>query len=136
LKRRALLLPVEARYDELVKLPQGTTFGTKVVEAMNAIERDFEPLRNQLPKEYEKFDNALLEDLLRVFDSDTPRAVRPAAESRASRPAVTGLLATDNISLPVASPVPSRGRDERFFNWNVSPVRRAVRRHRQKSTDR
>jgi type I restriction enzyme M protein len=74
LKRRALLLPTEARYDELVQLPQGTSFGTKLVEAMNAIERDFEPLRNQLPKDYEKFDNALLEELLRVFDSETLRS--------------------------------------------------------------
>lgn len=74
LRRRALLLPPEARYDELVKLPRGTNFGTKLVEAMNAIERDFEPLRGQLPKDYDRFDNLLLEDLLRVFDSDTLRA--------------------------------------------------------------
>jgi type I restriction enzyme M protein len=40
---------------------------------MNAIERDFEPLLNQLPKDYEKFGNDLLEDLLRVFDSATLR---------------------------------------------------------------
>lgn len=65
-----------------------------------------------------------------------PRAVMPAAESEASRHAITGLLAKDKVSLPVASSVPSHGRDERFFNWNVSPVRRAVRRHRQKTNDR
>ena len=40
---------------------------------MDAIERDFEPLLNQLPKEYTKFENSLLEDLLRVFDSETLR---------------------------------------------------------------
>src|SRR5216117_3264304 len=40
---------------------------------MNAIERDFEPLLNQLPKDYAKFENSLLEDLLRVFDSETLR---------------------------------------------------------------
>ena len=72
-KRRALLLPREARYDELLKLPKGADLGTALVEAMNAIERDFEPLLNQLPKDYAKFDNALLEDLLRVFDSETLR---------------------------------------------------------------
>jgi len=54
-----------------------------------------------------------------------------AAKAKASRPAVTGLLAQDNVSLPVASSVPARGRDETLFNWNVSPVRRAGRRHRQ-----
>src|SRR3989338_8673616 len=73
LKRRALMLPKEARYDELLKLPKGSNLGTALVEAMNAIERDFEPLRNQLPKDYDKFGNDLLEDLLRIFDSETLR---------------------------------------------------------------
>ena len=72
-KRRALMLPKEARYDELLKLPKGASLGTALVEAMNAIERDFEPLAGQLPKDYEKFGNDLLEDLLRVFDSETLR---------------------------------------------------------------
>ena len=40
---------------------------------MDAIERDFEPLQGQLPKDYDKFENDLLEDLLRVFDSETLR---------------------------------------------------------------
>jgi hypothetical protein len=35
-----------------------------------------------------------------------------AAESEASRHAIAGLLAKGKISLPVASPVPARGRDE------------------------
>lgn len=73
IKRRALLLPREARYDELLKLPKGTNLGSALVEAMNAIERDFEPLLNQLPKDYEKFGSDLLEDLLRVFDTATLR---------------------------------------------------------------
>jgi type I restriction enzyme M protein len=72
-KRRALLLPPEARYDELLKLPKGADLGAALIEAMNAIERDFEPLLNQLPKDYAKFENSLLEDLLRVFDSETLR---------------------------------------------------------------
>src|SRR5258708_1639310 len=67
-KRRALMLPKEARYDTLLALPKGADLGTALVDAMNAIERDFEPLLNQLPKEYTKFENTLLEDLLRVFD--------------------------------------------------------------------
>jgi type I restriction enzyme M protein len=41
---------------------------------MNAIERDFPPLLNQLPKDYEKFGNDLLEDLLRIFDSEALRS--------------------------------------------------------------
>ncbi len=73
IKRRALMLPKEARYDELLKLPKGTNLGSALVDAMNAIERDFEPLLNQLPKDYDKFGNDLLEDLLRIFDSDALR---------------------------------------------------------------
>ncbi len=72
-RRRALMLPKEARYDELLKLPTGTNLGTALVEAMNAIERDYEPLREQLPKDYDKFGDDLLEDLLRVFDSNVLR---------------------------------------------------------------
>jgi len=72
-KRRALMLPIEARYGTLLALPKGADLGTALVDAMNAIERDFEPLLNQLPKEYTKFENSLLEDLLRVFDSETLR---------------------------------------------------------------
>lgn len=74
LKRRALMLPKEARYDELLKLPKGVNLGTAIVKAMDSIERDFEPLQGQLPKDYDKFENDLLEDLLRVFDSETLRA--------------------------------------------------------------
>ena len=73
LKRRALMLPKEARFDELLKLPKGTNLGAALVEAMNAIERDFEPLLNQLPKDYDKFESNLLEEILRIFDSEVLR---------------------------------------------------------------
>ncbi|MEI8079511.1 MAG: type I restriction-modification system subunit M N-terminal domain-containing protein, partial [bacterium] len=69
LKRRALMLPPEARYNELLRLPRSADLGAALVAAMNAIERDFEPLQGQLPKEYDRFERNLLEDLLRVFDS-------------------------------------------------------------------
>jgi type I restriction enzyme M protein len=73
LKRRALMLPKEACYDDLLKLPKGSNLGAALVTAMNAIERDFEPLLNTLPKDYDKFENDLLEDLLRIFDSEVLR---------------------------------------------------------------
>jgi type I restriction enzyme M protein len=76
LKRRALLLPREARYGALRALSQGSNLGSALVQAMDAIERDFEPLLNVLPKEYDKFENGLLEDLLRIFDSATLRTAR------------------------------------------------------------
>jgi type I restriction enzyme M protein len=73
LKRRALMLPKEARYGELLRLPTGTNLGTAIVAAMTAIEVDFEPLQGQLPKDYDRFDNDLLENLLRAFDSEAMR---------------------------------------------------------------
>src|SRR6266849_3952006 len=74
LKRRALMPPKEARYDELMRLPKGEDFGAALVSAMNSIEREFEPLLGQLPKDYGEFEPTLLEDLLRVFDSETLRS--------------------------------------------------------------
>lgn len=69
IKRRALMLPEQARYDYLLKLPSGASLSEALIEAMSAIEADFEPLAGQLPKEYHIFDDTLLEDLLRIFDS-------------------------------------------------------------------
>ena len=69
IKRRALMLPKAARYDTILKLPKGTNFGKALVDAMTAIEEDFPPLLGQLPKDYERFENDLLEDLLRCFDA-------------------------------------------------------------------
>ncbi|HIJ94884.1 MAG TPA: N-6 DNA methylase [Desulfuromonadales bacterium] len=73
IKRRALQLPESGRYDYLLKLPTGASLGTALVEAMKAIEAEFEPLRGQLPKEYDKFDDKLLEVILRTFDSEALR---------------------------------------------------------------
>ncbi len=53
IRRRALMLPEKARYDELLRLPKGANLGTALVKTMNAIVEDFEPLKGQLPKEYD-----------------------------------------------------------------------------------
>jgi type I restriction enzyme M protein len=73
IKRRALMLPEQARYDYLLKMPSSAKLSEALVEAMNAIEADFEPLAGQLPKEYHIFEDTLLEDLLRIFDSEALR---------------------------------------------------------------
>ena len=69
IKRRALMLPEAARYDTLLRLPSETNLGSALVDAMNAIEADFEPLAGQLPKDYDRFEKKVLEDLLCIFDS-------------------------------------------------------------------
>ncbi len=72
-KRRAMMLPKEAQFDELLKLPKDANLGEALVGAMNAIEAEFEPLAGQLPKDYDGFDPGLLEDLLRIFDREVLR---------------------------------------------------------------
>lgn len=72
-KRRALMLPEAARYNTLMNLPSGASLGGALVAAMNAIEADFPPLQGSLPKDYDRFDNKLLEDLLRCFDAEVIR---------------------------------------------------------------
>jgi len=69
-KRRALYLPEESRYEQLLNLPSDTDLGLAVITAMEKIEESFEPLAGVLPKEYTIFERDVLEDLLRVFDSE------------------------------------------------------------------
>ncbi|MCX7098986.1 MAG: class I SAM-dependent DNA methyltransferase [Methylococcales bacterium] len=73
IKRRALMLPEQARYDYLLKLSAGVKLSDALGEAMIAIEEDFEPLAGQLPKDYHIFEDRLLEDLMRIFDSEELR---------------------------------------------------------------
>jgi|SRR4051812_8403232 type I restriction enzyme M protein len=72
-RRRALFLPDVAHYDAIATLPKSANLGEALVAAMTAIEDDFEPLKNQLPKEYEGFANDLLENLIRTFNSEVLR---------------------------------------------------------------
>ena len=72
-RRRSLMLPPEAHYSHLLALPSGSSLGEALVAAMNAVEAGFEPLAGQLPKDYDRFDNQLLEDLLRAFDTEALR---------------------------------------------------------------
>lgn len=68
-RRRALMLPKGARYDELMALEKGADLGAAVTAAMEAIEQHFPPLSNQLPKDYGRFDNEVLESMMRTFDT-------------------------------------------------------------------
>jgi type I restriction enzyme M protein len=68
-RRRALMLPEAARYDVLLKRPKDGKLGAALTAAMQAVEDAFPPLANQLPKDYERFEDDLLERMLRMFDS-------------------------------------------------------------------
>ena len=72
IRRRALWLPETARYDYIMDKATSDPGGlpTLVTEAMTAIEADFEPLDGVLPKDYGIFEPKVLEDLMRLFNSE------------------------------------------------------------------
>ena len=72
-KRRALMLPEPARYDVLLEMPKDGNLGTAVTAAMEAVEDHFPPLSGQLPKDYERFEDDVLEEMMRTFDSEALR---------------------------------------------------------------
>ena len=82
-EKSALFLPKEAQYDYLVNLPDDiasagllnkdgqpiTSLGEAVNNAMNLIEDQSEQLTGVLPKSYTDFSDALLAELLRIFNN-------------------------------------------------------------------
>ena len=72
-KRRALMLPETARYDVLLEMPKDGNLGGAVTAAMEAVEDHFPPLAGQLPKDYERFEDDVLEEMMRTFDSEALR---------------------------------------------------------------
>lgn len=72
LRRRALWLPENARYDWIMKQAavSGSDLPKLVTDAMTAIEAEFEPLQGVLPKVFGIFESKVLEDLMRQFDSE------------------------------------------------------------------
>ena len=72
-KRRALMIPEQARFDVLLERRKDNNLGKAVTAAMEFIEHQFPPLAGQLPKDYERFENDVLEEMMRTFDSDALR---------------------------------------------------------------
>ena len=70
--RRSLYLPENARYDWIMQQAavSGVDLPKLVTEAMTAIEAEFEPLLGVLPKDYGIFETKVLEDLMRLFNSE------------------------------------------------------------------
>jgi type I restriction enzyme M protein len=71
-RRRALWLPERARYDVIMDkaATSGSDLPKLIMEAMTAIEAEFEPLQGVLPKDYGIFEPKVLEDLMRLFNSE------------------------------------------------------------------
>ncbi|PIP84477.1 MAG: DNA methyltransferase [Elusimicrobia bacterium CG_4_9_14_3_um_filter_62_55] len=74
IRRRALPLPEEGHYDWIMKRASAHESAKDlpklVSNAMKAIEARFEPLKGVLPKGYAIFEPQVLEDLMRVFNSE------------------------------------------------------------------
>ncbi|MBU3666217.1 MAG: SAM-dependent DNA methyltransferase [Chthoniobacterales bacterium] len=71
-RRRALWLPEEARYERIMANATSDPAGLPalVTRAMTAIEESFEPLQGVLPKDYGIFEPKVLEELMRQFNTE------------------------------------------------------------------
>jgi type I restriction enzyme M protein len=67
--RGVMYLPRDARFSTLLDLPEGADVGKAINNAMRAIERENEELRDVLPRTYHRFENRTLIELLRIFNS-------------------------------------------------------------------
>ena len=67
------MLPEAARYDVLLERRKDGSLGAAVTAAMDAVEDHFPPLAGQLPKDYERFEDDVLEEMMRTFDSEALR---------------------------------------------------------------
>lgn len=74
-RRRSLWLPAESRYDWIMEqaATRAADLPALVTAAMHAIEADFAPLQGVLPKDYGIFEPKVLEDLMRLFNSEQIR---------------------------------------------------------------
>jgi hypothetical protein len=64
-----LFLPEKAQFSELMKLPEGADIGRAINEGMVAVEADNPELKDILPKNYNLFENRILVELLKTFNS-------------------------------------------------------------------
>jgi type I restriction enzyme M protein len=67
--RGVLYLPEEARFGHLVRLAEGADIGGAINAAMRAIERQNPDLLGVLPSTFNRFENPVLRELLRIFNS-------------------------------------------------------------------
>jgi type I restriction enzyme M protein len=82
-RRRALNLPESARFDVILRTPKDGNLGAALNTAMEAIEAAFPPLAGQLPKDYARFEGGVLEEMMRMFDSEGHRGDLQEADGTA-----------------------------------------------------
>lgn len=68
-RKSAIFLKPEAQFDHLVSLKDSDDRAQAIIDAMDAIEADYQTLQGVLPKsEYQELDNEVLGNLLRTFN--------------------------------------------------------------------
>lgn len=72
-RRRAMFLPEAARFDVLMTMPKDGQLGGALTRAMEEVEAHYPPLKGQLPKDYARFKDEVLERMLRLFDAEALR---------------------------------------------------------------
>lgn len=72
-QKAAIFLPDAAQYEYLVNLSGQEDLGKKINDAMTLIEGQVDFLKGALPKTYTRFENELLNRLLRIFNRDALR---------------------------------------------------------------
>jgi type I restriction enzyme M protein len=65
--RGVVYIPAEARFSNLLLLPESADIGKRLNEAMKAIETENDDLKDVLPKSYQRIDNATLVELLKIM---------------------------------------------------------------------
>lgn len=65
-----LYLPKESRFENLLDLPEGANIGKAINDAMKAIEAENPDLKDVLPMTYNRFDNRLLFELLKLLSPE------------------------------------------------------------------
>lgn len=64
-----LYLPESARFSYLINLPEGKDVGQAINNGMQAIEQENPELKDVLPRNYNIFENSVLVELLKIFNS-------------------------------------------------------------------
>jgi len=64
-----MFVPEEARWQTLMNLPEEANIGKEINDAMRAVERENDDLKNVLPKTYNRLENQVLFNLLKNFNS-------------------------------------------------------------------
>jgi len=68
-EKGVMFLPENARFSNLIKMPEGSNIGKAINDAMELIESENEDLKGVLPRTYNRLENPLLFEILKLLNS-------------------------------------------------------------------